>query len=127
MMLSDALENLEIFKNVRGLDTTEKFIIDLLKRVNLEHRKNDLVRTYSSGMKQRLKYAFALLHQPPILMLDEPSSNLDAEGIASIYQMIEEQKKRGILILATNDVEEQKLCTQVIDLNDSSQADRGNK
>ena len=77
-------------------------------------------------MKQRLKYAFALLHQPPVLILDEPSSNLDAEGIASIYQVIEEQKTRCIMIIATNDVKEQNMCEQVIDLNTTAQRTGGN-
>ena len=118
-----ALENLEIFKKIRCLDVPETYPVSLLEKVNLEHRKHDLVRTYSSGMKQRLKFAFALLHRPPILLLDEPSSNLDVEGIASVYQIVEEQKKQGIVVIATNDPEEMRLCEQSIDLN--SQATTG--
>jgi len=68
-------------------------------------------------MKQRLKYAFALLHQPPLLILDEPSSNLDSEGITAVHSIIERQKQEGILILATNDAKEMQLCNKVIDLN----------
>ncbi len=110
-------ENLDIFRKVRGINATDEYLAELLRRVNLWERKNDYVRTYSSGMKQRLKYAFALIHKPPILLLDEPTSNLDAEGISTVYQIMEEQKKNGILIVATNDSEDIKHCEQVIDLN----------
>lgn len=110
-------ENLDIFRKVRGINTSDEYLNDLLKRVNLWERRNDFVRTYSSGMKQRLKYPFALIHNPPILLLDEPTSNLDSEGISTVYQIMEEQKKNGILIVATNDTEDIKKCEQVIDLN----------
>ncbi len=111
------LENLTLSMKIRGLQIHDDEIRSLLEKVNLEHRKNDLVRTYSSGMKQRLKYAFALLHQPPVLILDEPTSNLDAEGIGVVYQIIEDQKKKGMIIVATNDAADQQLCEQIIDLN----------
>jgi len=111
------LENLRLCSRVRGLSNTAERMDQLLEQVNLFHRKNDDVRTYSSGMKQRLKYAFALLHQPPLLILDEPSSNLDSEGITAVHSIIERQKQEGILILATNDAKEMQLCNKVIDLN----------
>jgi len=110
-------ENLDIFRRIRGVDASDDYLTELLRRVNLWERRNDYVRTYSSGMKQRLKYAFALIHRPPILLLDEPTSNLDTEGISTVYQIMEEQKKRGIIIIATNDVEDIKICEQVLDLN----------
>ena len=110
------LENLHIFRRVRGVNVTDDFVLGLLERVGLLNRKDDFVRTYSSGMKQRLKYAFALFHQPPILLLDEPASNLDREGISTIYNIMQEQKQKGILIIATNDPGELKFCDQVIDL-----------
>jgi len=110
-------ENLDLFRRIRGVDASVDYLTELLRRVNLWERRNDYVRTYSSGMKQRLKYAFALIHRPPILLLDEPTSNLDTEGISTVYQIIEEQKKAGILIVATNDAEDMKKCEQVLDLN----------
>ena len=110
-------ENLHLFRNIRGLDIPVEFLGELLQRVNLLERKDDVVRTYSSGMKQRLKYAFALLHRPPILILDEPRSNLDAEGIATAYAIIEEQKQRGIVIIATNDHDDLAHCEHIISLN----------
>jgi ABC-type multidrug transport system ATPase subunit len=71
-------------------------------------------------MKQRLKFAFALVHHPAVLFLDEPTSNLDAEGIATVCQIMKEQKEKGILIVATNDAEDLKYCEQVVDLNNSA-------
>ncbi|MBI1806367.1 MAG: ABC transporter ATP-binding protein [Ignavibacteria bacterium] len=113
-------ENLDLFRRVRGVDVRDELLLDLIRRVNLFDRRNDFVRTYSSGMKQRLKYAFALLHRPPILFLDEPSANLDNEGIATVYDMMEEQKQKGILVVATNVAAEQSHCEFVLDLNSGS-------
>ena len=79
---------------------------------------DDLVRGYSSGMKQRLKYACALLHDPIVLILDEPTSNLDSEGVEMVWAIAEEQKKNGILIVATNEPEELKMCDEVINLDE---------
>lgn len=114
------LENLQIFRHIRGVDVRDDSIFELLKHVGLLSRKDDFVRTYSSGMKQRLKYAFALLHQPPVLVLDEPASNLDREGISTIYDIMQRQKERGILIIATNDPGDLKFCDQVINLEPSA-------
>jgi heme exporter protein A len=113
-----AVENLDIFAKVRSLNIQREFILDLLKRVNLYDRRVDFVRTYSSGMKQRLKYTFALLHRPELLILDEPRSNLDAEGISIVSEIIKEQKQKGATLIATNDSEDLLLCENVINLDD---------
>lgn len=114
-----ALENLVLFKRLRGSVVDDSAIHELLKRVGLYNRKDDIVRTFSSGMKQRLKYGFALLHRPPILMLDEPRTNLDSEGIDVVYALIEEQRKHGLTIIASNDREDTALCDAVVSLNAS--------
>ncbi len=111
-----AWENLDIFRRIRGLPISDKHILSLLERVGLALWKADTVRTYSSGMKQRLKYASALLHQPPLLILDEPRSNLDSEGIEIINEIMEQQVDRGILVVATNEKEDLQSCQQIIDL-----------
>ncbi len=113
-----AVENLDIFAKVRSLNIQREFILDLLKRVNLYDRRDDFVRTYSSGMKQRLKYTFALLHQPELLILDEPRSNLDTEGISIVYEIIKDQKQKGATLIATNDSEDLRYCENVINLDD---------
>lgn len=114
-------ENLDLARRMRGKNIPDERLTLLLRRVNLFERKHHLVRTYSSGMKQRLKYAFALLHEPPALILDEPTSNLDAEGIQIVHEIMKEQIDRGILIVATNDADDLKYCTQRLDLDVFSQ------
>lgn len=110
-----ALENLQILSRIRTATHLEnEKIKELLTLVGLWNRRDDIVGTFSSGMKQRLKYAFAVLHHPAVLILDEPTSNLDGEGIEVIRQIIREQKKTGILIIATNDKEEAHWCTQQV-------------
>jgi heme exporter protein A len=118
-------ENLELIGRIRGTGAPSDVIASLLRRVRLFDRKDHLVRTYSSGMKQRLKYAFALLHQPTILILDEPTSNLDAEGIEMVHGIMEESKEQGILIVATNEDRDLEPCTSVVDLNAFAPGDKG--
>ncbi len=111
-------ENLEILAKLRWMKNYKARVYDILNRVNLFSRKDDLVRGYSSGMKQRLKYALALLHEPPLLILDEPTSNLDPEGVEMVWAIAEEQKRKGILIIATNEPGELKMCERVINLDE---------
>jgi heme exporter protein A len=112
-----ALENLQFLSGIRGArQQNGNRIKDLLTCVGLWNRRDDIVGTFSSGMKQRLKYSFALLHEPAVLILDEPTSNLDTEGIDIVQQIIGEQKKSNILIIATNNDEEAFSCAQQIQL-----------
>lgn len=111
-------ENLHFVTNLRGLKTG--IIDEVLKRAGLFERRHDLVKIYSSGMKQRLKLAFAIIHNPLILMLDEPTSNLDAEGIRVVDNIAEEYKLERILIIATNDEHERNLCQKDINLSTQS-------
>ncbi|GAB4328060.1 MAG: heme ABC exporter ATP-binding protein CcmA [Calditrichia bacterium] len=98
-----AWENYEFFSKVRGLKADKQQFRQLMARVGLKGRELDELQTYSSGMLQRAKYVMALIHQPPVLLLDEPTSNLDEEGAQVVYEIMREQKERGILILATNE------------------------
>jgi heme exporter protein A len=68
-------------------------------------------------MKQRLKYACAILHGPQVLILDEPTANLDVEGKAIARAVFEEQRQRGIAIVATNEPQELAWSTSVINLD----------
>jgi heme exporter protein A len=108
-------ENLKFFAELRGLD--EQYIDEALKRTGLYSRKDDLVKIYSSGMKQRLKIAFAVLHKPSILLLDEPTSNLDKEGVKIVEDIANEFSKNKILVIATNDEFEKNLCKEDINLD----------
>jgi heme exporter protein A len=113
-----AEENLVFFSTVAGTTVTGKRINLLLERVGLEGRGTDLVRTYSSGMKQRLKYAVALLKEPAFLFLDEPNSNLDAAGKKMVTGVIEEYRSKSIVVIATNEKEEYGLARTVCALSD---------
>jgi heme exporter protein A len=113
-------ENLEFFYDLRSNDTSHsKDRIDsLLQRVNLFERRDEPLKNYSSGMKQKLKLAFSLLHEPEILLFDEPRSNLDKEGVDLIHQISAEQKGKGILIIATNEEKDKELCDQTLNIED---------
>ncbi|HMK37827.1 MAG TPA: ABC transporter ATP-binding protein [Bacteroidota bacterium] len=113
-----AVENLEIAMGIRGLPFDRERADALLERVAIFPRRHDPVRTYSSGMKQRVKYAFALIHLPPVLVLDEPMSNLDGEGIDIVRALMAEQRRRGILVVATNDLSDIDAYEGRVDLNE---------
>ncbi len=86
-----AQENLAFYARLYGVAAPQKRIHELLDRVGLLHRRRDLVRTFSRGMVQRMAIARALLHNPPILLLDEPDTGLDpqaAEMMASFLREI---------------------------------------
>ena len=101
-----ALENLHFFARVRGLRRTTAELEALLEAVELGGRGDDLLAAYSSGMAQRLRYAYALLHAPPVLLLDEPTATLDERGAALVERIVARQRERGITVVATNDPRE---------------------
>jgi len=120
LMLYDeftAMENLTLLSRIRSNGfPIEEQSKELLERFSLWTKRHELVRTFSSGMKQRLKFVFAVLHRPRLLFVDEPTSNLDAEGVRVVRGMIEKQKKTGMLIVATNSAQEAKWCKKRIHL-----------
>lgn len=120
-----ALENLQIIDRIRGGSHTAGEYDRLLAMVSLEKRRHDFVRTFSSGMKQRLKYALAWMERPPLLLLDEPRTNLDAEGIGMALAMVAEQRSSGIVIIATNEQEDVELCDSRISLQSDGNARGG--
>lgn len=105
-------ENLVFFSQVAGAQITGKEVNALLERVGLEGRGPDLVRAYSSGMKQRLKYALALMNEPQYLFLDEPTSNLDESGKKIVYDIVEEYREKAVVVIATNEQEDQRFASQ---------------
>jgi len=113
-----AAENLNFFATMRGLSIDRPLTDRILEMVGLGGRGADFYRAYSSGMKQRLKYAVALLNDPAYLLLDEPTSNLDEEGKNIVSHIITRQKENGILIMATNEKEEYGFAGQQYRLND---------
>jgi heme exporter protein A len=112
-----ARENLRFFARVRGQPCSDGQIDDLLARVGLAGRGDDRVASYSSGMVQRMRYAYALLHSPPVLLLDEPTVTLDERGAAAVERIITEQRQRGITVVATNDPRELRFGDYVLELH----------
>jgi heme exporter protein A len=113
-----AWENLNHFAKIRDVKFNNEKIEYLLNQFLLFDRRNDFVKTYSSGMKQRLKFIFALMHSPRLLILDEPTSNLDTEGKDSVYKIIQEESKSGIIIIASNELSDLALCSKEIKLGE---------
>lgn len=112
-----AEENLRFLARARRLPEPEARITAALTRVGLDGRGGDFVRTYSSGMRQRLRLAAALLHAPAILLLDEPTSNLDAPGRAVVEAVAAEHRASGgVLVVATNVEHEATLCEQAVEI-----------
>jgi heme exporter protein A len=108
-----AEENLVFFSSVAGDHLTGKDINGLLRRVGLEGRGADYVAGYSSGMKQRLKYAMAIMKKPSFLFLDEPNSNLDEAGKGIVKDIIEQHRESTIIVMATNEPKEYGLAEQI--------------
>ena len=109
-----AVENLEFFCTVRGLPFSLPRARELLEFVGLAKRGRDFLGNFSSGMKQRLKYACALWHRPHILVLDEPTIHLDEKGAELVEQIILEQRGRGMVVLASNEPAEIKFGDQTL-------------
>lgn len=104
-------KNLELNAMIKQCDPSK--IPAVLDLVELSERKDDKYRTYSLGMKQRLAIASALLNDPTVLILDEPTNGLDPMGIAEIRQLIKKIAQNGkTIILASHLLDEvQKVCT----------------
>lgn len=109
-----AEKNLKIVAEIKGVP--EKRIDEVLAVVNLLSRKKDAFRTYSLGMKQRLAIASALLANPEVLILDEPTNGLDPEGIIQIREIISSIAKSGTTIIVASHLldEIEKICSHVI-------------
>ena len=107
-----ANENLRFFTKISGINKTD--FIDSLNQFGLAGRGDDLVGSFSSGMKQRLKYVLALSKKPPLLLLDEPTANLDDAGKEIVYDVIKSHE--GITVIATNEQAELKFGSSRIEL-----------
>ena len=118
-----ASENLVFAGETRGLASPARAAAEALEQVGLSPRAHDRVSAFSSGMKQRLRIAFALLHQPPLLMLDEPGSHLDDAGRDVVRAVVARQASRGLVLLATNDAQEVQLAGARLELRGNGLGD----
>lgn len=112
--------NLKIVAEIKG--TPQSRIDEVLSTVGLLERKKDTFRSFSLGMKQRLAIASALLNNPEVLILDEPTNGLDPEGIIQIREIIGSIAKKGItIIIASHLLDEiEKICSHVIVLKEGN-------
>jgi heme exporter protein A len=109
-------ENLAFVAETRGMEAPAAAASAALERVGLASRADDRVSALSSGMKQRLRLAFAVLHRPPVLLLDEPGSHMDDEGRAMLAGLVDQERGSGLVLIATNDEREWRLAEQRIEL-----------
>lgn len=106
-----ARENLEFYAELYGASSSRAE--ELLGKFNLQARSEDCVSAFSRGMKQRLAIARALLHEPKILLLDEPSTGLDARSRAEFHDSLQNLRSSGAtIILATHQLDEAKLLCE---------------
>jgi ABC-2 type transport system ATP-binding protein len=108
------VDNLNITQAISGRGN-KKDIESVLEIVNLAQRRKSKFSTYSLGMKQRLAIGAALLGNPKVVLLDEPTNGLDPVGIAEIRQLIQEMAQRGVTVIMASHLldEVEKVCTHV--------------
>lgn len=90
---------------------------EMLAAVQLGNAANKQIRYFSSGMKQRLKLAQAFFSESPVLLLDEPTTNLDAEGVAVYRNLVNSQLGKKLIIISSNVKEEYDFCEEVIKID----------
>ena len=108
-----AYKNLELLGKLYKADTSEKHIMELLETVGLASRRDSKVKTFSHGMKQRLGLAQALLHDPELIILDEPTTGLDPQGMKEIRELIImlSKEKGKTIFLSSHILREVELIT----------------
>jgi ABC-type multidrug transport system ATPase subunit len=116
-------ENLAFAAEAHGLAAPAGAAEAALSRVGLSARAHDRVSALSSGMKQRLRLSFALLHRPRVLLLDEPGSHMDEEGRQVMEAFVAEHAREGLVLIATNEAREWRLAERRIELTGSGLGD----
>jgi ABC-type multidrug transport system ATPase subunit len=110
-----ASELLQFHASFKPLSISKK---EALQIVGLEKAANKQIRYYSSGMKQRLKMAQAFFSNATVLLLDEPTTNLDTEGIALYQQLMSHYTEGKLVIISSNDTAEYGFCDEVLSIAD---------
>lgn len=114
-----AMENLEIISKIRNNYFDKKLAEEYLNIFGLKKRRNDYLRTYSSGMQQRIKIILSLIHKPKYLLLDEPTNTLDIDGKTALWSIIENIKENTVIILASNEESEIIHSNKIFNLEQS--------
>jgi ABC-type multidrug transport system ATPase subunit len=116
----NAYDNLDIFAKLSGIKPTKKMLMDQLEKVGLASRATSEVKTFSQGMKQRLGIAISLIHDPQLIILDEPTNGLDPQGIADMRNMIialRKEHKKTVIVSShlLNEIEQVATRMLIID------------
>ena len=126
-----AYENLMFWGKLYGINSQEirERTLELLQMVGLDKRKNDLVKIFSGGMKRRLNIAVGLIHNPMILLLDEPTVGIDPQSRNFIFEILMNLHSVGkTIIYTTHYMEEaEKLCDKIAIINEGKIIAMGNK
>lgn len=126
-----AYDNLLFWGGINGVSKSDlKPRIDsILKLIGLYNRKNDLIKTYSGGMKRRINIAAALLHQPKILFMDEPTTGVDPQSRNKIFDIIEILNQQGLTIIYTTHYMEEveRLCDTIAIIDSGKIIAKGTK
>ena len=112
-----AYDNLQLFARLSGVKPTRQLLMDQLEMVGLADRAKDTVKTFSQGMKQRLGIAIALVHDPSLIMLDEPTNGLDPQGIADIRNLIlqlSRDRKKTVIVSSHLLNEIEQIATRIL-------------
>jgi ABC-type multidrug transport system ATPase subunit len=124
-----AYENLKLFARLSGIKPTEHMLMEQLDKVGLLHRAKDTVKTFSQGMKQRLGIAIALVHDPRLIILDEPTNGLDPQGIADIRNLIlhlSRDLKKTVIVSSHLLNEIEQVATRVLIIDKGKKIIEGN-
>ena len=110
-----AYENLEFFSSLYRGEPDSDRIDELLRLVELDHRRNDCARTFSRGMQQRLSIARALINDPDVVLLDEPYSGLDPHAVELFDQLIDRVRAGRTFIMVSHDLKKgYDMCTHAL-------------
>lgn len=112
-----AYENLKLFAKLSGVKPTHQLLMNQLEMVGLAARANDTVKTFSQGMKQRLGIGIALVHNPQLIILDEPTNGLDPQGIADIRNLIlilSREMKKTVIVSSHLLNEIEQIATRIL-------------
>jgi len=113
---------LELHAGLYGIKKKDRITDSILKLVSLENQANSYARSLSGGMKRRLLVAKALVHQPPIIFLDEPTAGVDVELRKKLWENVKSLNEKGVtIILTTHYLEEaEKMCDRIGILNNGN-------
>ena len=117
-----AVENLRFFSRAGGRPAADEDLTRRLDDVGLAQALDRRVGAFSTGMKQRLKIAFSLLFDPPVLLLDEPMIGLDTDGRTIVERVVAAQRRKGLVVLASNDSRDFLEPDQTVELGLGRQA-----